>query len=492
MDRPNILFILTDEQRYDCLGCYGNKDLKTPNIDALARDAVRFEHSYVPYAVCTPSRYSMLTGLYAHQHRGRTNKSTLAHYLKTYPRILAENGYKTRAVGKMHFIPTYMDVGFQSMKLAEQAGEGRLEDDYHRELHAKGMIDIVDLWDQRKEFRDRAPREYWESFGAVCSNLDEKWHSTTWIGDRAVRALEQWSGAGNMLMASFIKPHHPFDPPASWAAKYDPDALSLLPGWLDEPLERDLKFHAGFFPHKDLSEKSIRKVMAYYYATIGQIDMQVGRLIETLKKNGQYDNTLIIYTSDHGDYVGFHHMLLKQNYYYDPIIRVPLIVKFPGNARAGELNSALINNIDLAPTMLRAAGIEPPPEMIGMDLADPAADRPFIFSEYGQGDMYMARSRTHKLMWTRNESQSLFIDMLNDPLEMENRIGDPALQTTIEEYKDAIARWFMFDAILPVDHSGQAASVRRVCHSTISLFDDDYSKRLASYFDREMAPYLKK
>ena len=296
--KPNMLLIHTDQLRIECIGAYGNKDVKTTNIDALAADGVRFENSFCPFPVCTPSRYSMLSGLYVHEHRGWTNHSTLNPHLPTFPKILKTAGYKTKAVGKMHFAPTYLDVGFDEMLLCEQDGPGRWDDDYHRDLMTLGLVDRNDLEDQRQEYRKNAGNDYWETFGALPSNLPEKHHSTTWIADHAVAELEQWGKSGNMMMVGFIKPHHPFDPPESWKDMYDPDELSILPGWTDECFSHDIVLNAGYFPHKNLTLKSLRRAMAYYYATISHIDYHVGRMIEVLKEKGLYENRLIIFTSD--------------------------------------------------------------------------------------------------------------------------------------------------------------------------------------------------
>ena len=129
-------------------------------------------------------------------------------------------------------------------------------------------------------------------------------------------------------MVGFIKPHHPFDPPAAWAGKYNPATLQLPAGWTDSPLARDLAVSSGFFPVEQLTENRLRKVMAYYFALISQIDHQVGRIVALLKERGMYDNTMIIYTADHGEYLGYHHLLLKDGPLYDPIVRVPLVIKF--------------------------------------------------------------------------------------------------------------------------------------------------------------------
>src|SRR5271157_939675 len=232
-DQPNVLLIHADEHRADCLGAYGNTEVRTPNIDALAGDGVTFKNCFTTFPVCTPARYSLLTGLYAHQHLGWTNLSTLPHGLPTFPRILQENGYQTKCVGKMHFTPTYADVGFGEMVLAEQDGPGRYDDDYHRYLMQQGLIDKTDLLDQVYEFRRNAPPEYWANFGTEPTNLAENEHSTAWIGNQACEAIGQWEEGSHMLMLGFIKPHHPFDAPTPWSEMYDPETLTLLPGWTE-------------------------------------------------------------------------------------------------------------------------------------------------------------------------------------------------------------------------------------------------------------------
>ena len=258
-EHPNILLLHADQHRYDCLGAYGNENIKTPSIDRLAREGVLYENSFCPHPVCTPSRYSLLTGLYIHQHLGLSNESTLPGGIPTLPRALKDAGYRTTAVGKMHFTPTYLDVGFEEMKLAEQCGKGRYEDDYHRWLRSHGRCDRLDMIDQVKEFRENAPKEYWETFGALPSDLDEEHHSTTWIAERALESLEGWKQGGNFLMVGFIKPHHPFDPPQPWAGMYEPTHLKLLPGWTERPVHGD--DGQGYFPYDDLTETALRRAM---------------------------------------------------------------------------------------------------------------------------------------------------------------------------------------------------------------------------------------
>lgn len=441
-EHPNILLVHVDQHRIDCLGAYGNPDVKTPHIDRLAGDGVRYTNSFCPYPVCTPSRYSLLSGQYVHDHGGWNNRSTLLPSIDTFPRILRDSGYRTKAVGKMHFMPTYLDVGFDRLTLAEQDGPGRWDDDYHRYLMQRGLVDRNDLEDQRAEYRRRAPSEYRETFGALVSNLAEEHHSTTWIADRAVETLAAWEpGAANLLMVGFIKPHHPFDPPAPWNEMYDPAELTLLPGWTPQCLPRDLDFSRGYFPNAELTESRLRRAMAYYYATISQIDSQVGRMVRLLKEKGLYDKTLIIYTSDHGEFMGFHHMLLKGNYMYDPLVKVPLIIKWPGGERAGQVSSRLVSNIDLAPTLCRAAGCSPGSEMAGLDLRSDESGHRLVFAEHRMGREVMVRSRNRKLILAGPRHANLFFDLESDPLEMENLYDSPRYHDEIEQMERALNAW---------------------------------------------------
>ena len=505
--KPNVLVILTDQHRWDCLGAAGNPDLRTPHLDALASDAVRFANAFCPLPVCTPSRYSILSGLYVHQHGGWTNRCTLNPALPSFPRQLQRAGYRTRAVGKMHFTPTYLDAGFDALELAEQDGDGRLDDDYHRALRENGLADAVDVMDQRREYRERAPKQYWETFGALRSDLPEAWHSTTWIGDRAVNAIESWAPGGGgeagtrteqgtaqpqALVASFIKPHHPFDPPAPWDSLYDPQALTLLPGWSEALSERDGGFNRGYFPNDELTEPILRRAMAYYYATISQVDHQVGRMVETLKRKGLYDNTLIVFTSDHGEYLGFHHMLLKSGHMYDPLVRVPLLVKWPSGAtaRRGATSDALVSHPDLAPTILQTAGLESSPAMAGADLADPdgtVARREFIFAESRQGAHYMARSRSHKLLLSRDPHQSLFFNLDDDPYEQTDLLHDPSVAGPVRTHRDALAEWLLFQTPTSVFLDAQAPLVQQ---PNVQPPDAVHRREMLAWYDQAVATYL--
>jgi arylsulfatase len=482
--RPNILLLHTDQHRIDCLGAYGNRDIRTPHLDALAADGVRFVNSFCPFPVCTPSRYSLLSGRYVHEHRGWTNQSTPAPEIDTFPRILRTAGYQTKAVGKMHFTPTYLDVGFDEMMLSEQDGEGRWDDDYHRELMKLGLVDRNDLEDQRREHRNHARQVYWDTFGAMVSNLPEAHHTTTWIAEQALATMDSWRrDRSHLLMVGFVKPHHPFDPPAPWHEMYDPGKLSLLPGWIPQCLDRDLTFHQGYFPNERLTESSLRRVMAYYYATISQIDHHIGRMVALLKKKGLYDNTLIVFTADHGEYMGYHHLLLKGNHMYDPLVRVPLLIKWPGRPRAGTVSLRMVSNIDIAPTLCLTAGCKPGAAMRGQDLRGDGPGHEMIFAEAGPRHV-MVRSRTRKLVLAGQGRENLFFDLENDPLELQNLYARADRRSEIERMEQSLAQWRPTDIKPNVHLDHNAPQIRQ---PNVPPRDLSHRKKVIEYYREKMA-----
>ena len=230
--------------------------------------------------------------------------------------------------------PTYLDVGFDELTLAEQCGVGRYEDEYHEMLADKGKIDAVDVRDQVLEVRAHASADYFASFGAEESDLPLSEYSTEWITKQALSEIQNWSSeGGRFLMVGYIKPHHPFDPPAPYSTMYD--KLTLLPDFTNENLAVDYARNPGYFDMKTLTEPALRKAMALYYGCITEIDDGVGQLVAALKEAGLYENTMIIYTSDHGEFLGCHHMLLKGNHLYEPLAKIRLssnILRMPAPA----------------------------------------------------------------------------------------------------------------------------------------------------------------
>jgi arylsulfatase A-like enzyme len=223
--------------------------------------------------------------------------------------------------------------------------------------------------------------------------------------------------------------------------------------------------------------------MAYYYANIEHIDMQVGRMIDLLKRKDLYQDTLIVFTGDHGEYLGFHHLLLKGGYMYDPLVRVPLIIKFPHRRRAADVSEAIVSNIDLAPTLLLQAGCQPAPSMRGMDLNRPTAGRDAVFAESGRRDEIMVRTKRYKLIRNDPKGGSLFFDLARDPLEMENRIDDPVCRNEVEELTTMLTAWRGLEPC-PETYLDENAPV--IAQPNVPVPNDGHREEMIAYFAEKM------
>ncbi|MDY4610564.1 MAG: sulfatase-like hydrolase/transferase [Sphaerochaetaceae bacterium] len=418
--KNNVLVIFVDELRTDALSMYGNKQVLTPELDKLSSGGTVYSNHFCSCPICTPSRFSMLSGLYATEHSVWENKGTLKEVIDTYPKIMRRNGYKTVAIGKMHSSPTYLDVGFDKMLLSEQDGDGRFEDDYHEFLYEHCRADTTDIIDQRAEYRMLAGGEYYTSFGCRVSNLEEPYHSTSWVTSNVIKELQQWTGEGNFLFASYIKPHHPFDPIERFVDLYAGRRMEILPGYTSEVPKFDYQYDKGYFDNATLSEDILQRMTLYYYANISHIDEGISEMIYILKQKGLYDNTLIIFTSDHGDYMGFHHMALKQNHMYDPLMRIPLIIKRPGQTESSCVME-FSDNTQLAHAILSEIGLE---DGLRMNHTDLDAKREYLYGMYkhrlgdSEENAYMVRSERYKLLVTGNVDNYQLYDLFEDPYEL--------------------------------------------------------------------------
>ncbi len=435
---PNLVIFYADQHRADSAG-WGTPECPTPNLERLAGAGVRFEQCFCPYPVCTPSRMSFLTGQYVHTHGVHQNNAGLAPGSPTFARALRSRGYTTACIGKMHFYPTYAAYGFDHMELAEQDGPGRFEDDYHRFLANRGALDLDDLIDQRREFRNLAPAAYWERFGARASRLPEELHSTTWIGDRTeafLRAVEP----PFCLWVGFIKPHHPFDPPPSWLERI-PETPAIPPGWT-ESVPRADSLSPGYFDNSTLTPEALRRVVRHYYATIAHLDAQIGRALRVIEARG-LGNTLAVYTADHGELLGYHHLLLKGGYMYDPLVRVPLVIADLSESRGyrrGACSNALVESVDVTATLLEAGGVQQYPAIPGRSLSpiltgDREVHRDAVFSQNAGMQLMMLRTPRWKLIESADSRRRMLFSLSDDPFELDNRYSDPAAATPLCELR---------------------------------------------------------
>ncbi|MGL4736224.1 MAG: sulfatase-like hydrolase/transferase, partial [Cellulosilyticaceae bacterium] len=241
---------------------------------------------------------------------------------------------------------------------------------------------------------------------------------------------------------------------------YNPSEIDVLPGYTEEISEVDYYHSSGYFNHKGLTKERLQNITAKYYGLITQIDDEVGRIIQKLKDEGLYDNTTIIYTSDHGDYMGYHHMLLKANYMYDSLAKIPLIIKYPKGTNEGVINHHMSSNIDVAKTILESAGITGPHTIKGMNLVDEKADRGMVICEGLRVDHhlpgqefyyeYMIRSKDFKVIVHKDFKTTRAFDLAKDPMELCDIATQPEYAQRIKQHLDFLAQTLVFDSIRPI------------------------------------------
>ena len=367
-NRPNILWICTDQQRCDTLGCYGNKYTITPNIDKLAKTGVIFDNCFCQCPVCSPSRSSFLTGRYPRTTRCRQNGQAIPLDEKTVTGILNENGYICGLSGKLHLSPCAPS--------ACKAMERRIDDGYS-EFHWSHSTD--NLWPTNEYLRFLKQKgisyttKKLQGFDTVNYGMDEEYHQTTWCVDKAISFIEanHESNTRWMFSVNIYDPHHPFDPPKKYIDRYLKSLNEIpLPNYVKGELYNKPRVqtadHRGAYNSRNvkysydrMSDYEHRLIKASYWAMTDLIDKQVGRLVDILESTEQLDNTIIIFSSDHGEMLGDHGIYLKGPYFYDPLVKVPLIISWPGSIKKAFRSKALVELIDIAPTLLEAIEEKP-------------------------------------------------------------------------------------------------------------------------------------
>lgn len=397
----NVLWICTDQQRGDTLGCYGNSWINTPNLDSLADSGVLFEQAYCQNPTCTPSRASFLTGRYPRTTRCRQNGQPFKTDETLISKIFEEDGYVCGLSGKLHLNPCEPSV----CKAMEKRG-----DDGYGVFHwSHGGHDGWATHEYFQWLREKGQRYSScnvDGTQLVQYGMDEEYHQTTWCTEKAVHFIEANTEYGNpwMFSLNIYDPHHPFDPPKGYLDRYLEHLDELpLPDYVAGELEQKPYFqkvdHKGAYNNHDSNNAAIiydnmsayehRLMKASYYAMIELIDHQIGRLLETLRRLNQLENTIIIFTSDHGEMLGDHGLYLKGPYFYEPAVRVPLIFSCPGTIIKGKRSRALVELMDIAPTLVEACKLPCQPQMQGKSFwslltgSTPSdSHKEYVYSEY--------------------------------------------------------------------------------------------------------------
>lgn len=481
--QPNILLITSDQQHYDTLGIT-NPRIITPALDRLSREGMRFDRAYCNSPVCSPSRSTLITGLYPSSHHCWTIGVKLPEDVPTVGEIFQGQGYNTTLIGKAHFQPLASQpgstsiecqpilrdldfwrgfhgpwYGFSHVETARMhAHESHAGQHYAIWMEEHGLADWQDYFQQYPPSRDDKYLGPQYERGMLTWDLPEHLHHSHWIADRTVANIEQSVKGGKPFFAwaSFFDPHPPYVVPDPWASMYEPS--DMVPGQFTEGEFDDMppqfaktreenpdfstyqeeggKALHGFNSHLH-SDDDLRNSIACYYGMISLMDQAIGRILDSLDTLGITDNTLVVFTTDHGHFLGQHGLIAKGAFHYEDLLRLPMIARYPGHIPAGATSDALQALIDYPSTFLTAAGIKPPGLMQGINQLDVWCGRKDSVREHvlveNRHNPTTVHLRTliedrYKMTVYRNAEYGELFDLRNDPGEVHNKWNDPAYQ----------------------------------------------------------------
>ncbi len=429
--RPSVLLIMPDQMRGLDLGCMGNAEVQTPHLDQLASQGLLFRNTFANSPVCCPARAIILTGKYAHKNGMIANDLRLRESETTIAELLAEAGYRTGFIGKWHLDGGKRLPGFVPPGPRRQGFQ----------FWAASQCD-------HRHFRPTYFRDTDEPI------VEERFEPEVWT-DLAIEFLNEVGDDPFFLEIALGPPHDPYGAPEKYMQLYDPEKLTMRPNWVEGVPG------AG------------RQQIAAYYAAITAVDEQVGRLMNALKESGRAEDTIVVFTSDHGDMLGSHGQRLKRKP-WEESIRVPGIVHYPEKVEPGRVSEVLLSLVDLAPTLLSLCGLPVPEEMQGADLSNvvlgksnQGPDSAFfqIFVPYaGDSTPYPWRGvRTDLFLYARTEAEPwVLYDLENDPYQFRNLAQDPAHAAIQEQLEAKLATWmeqtddsWALNSMEPVEEKGR-------------------------------------
>lgn len=528
MKRPNFLFVITDQQRADHLGCYGNRTLRTPNLDAIAARGVRMDRHYVAMPICMPNRATIVTGRMPSAHGVRHNGIELPLESVTLPELLADAGWRTALVGKSHlqnFTPVPAQYGPEAPPPGARAPSPALRSARRAADDARYRQEDVDTWAD-PAFRMALPYYGFQSVDLVTRHGDrcggdylrwaesvepgfakrlvgranalpapdyathEGWrtrvpealYSTTFVERRTVERLEDFArtpDAPFFLYCSFPDPHHPWTPPGRYWELYRPEDIVLEPAYWASSAPIGVPHVDWYRAKRDAggaddglgitstyapTGREAREAIALTYGMVTMIDDAVGRIVAALERLGLARDTVIVFTSDHGDYMGDHQLMLKSHMHYQGLVRTPFLWADPQAPNAGTSRAQLTGAIDVARTVLARAGIAPADGMQGTSLTrlvdDPDAatrDALLIEDETHRTPGWIGRrirTRTlvtdrHRLSVYQGVEWGELYDLREDPHELRNLWDSPAATGLRAELSARLAQ-AMMDAADPL------------------------------------------
>ncbi|HMR34108.1 MAG TPA: sulfatase-like hydrolase/transferase [Geminicoccaceae bacterium] len=459
--RPNIILIMTDQQRFDTIAALGASWVHTPNLDRLVNEGVTFSDCHITAASCVPCRASFFKGYYPHTTGVFRNGQPWG---RTWVEQLKAAGYRCVNVGKMHTIPYNAEAGFHERYVVENKDrymEGRWYfDEWDKALAAHGLKK-----QQRVLYRER--EDYRRSLGAFLWELPEQLHSDMFVGNMAKWWVDTYPQTEPLfLQVGFPGPHPPYDPTARYAEPYlarndipiprpTAEELDALPPPLKEKRQHDVDVdHDSVVWDLEPTDDQLHKLWAHYGANVQMIDERIGALLESLKSRGYLDNAVVIFCSDHGDCMGDHGLIQKWSM-YDCVTRSPLIVWSPGRFEGGRKVDGLCQLFDVAPTILELAGCEVPADFEARSLMPALAGgdwqpRETVYCEQG-GDVNltgaelitMVRTDRWKLVHFMGETFGQLFDLKEDPGEVRDLWNSPAHAPVKQEMLGRLREWLV-------------------------------------------------
>jgi len=449
-EQPNIIFVITDQQRADTIGAAGCDWMITPTLDRLAEDSVTFTNGFCCGATCISSRAALFTGMHAH-NTGVYSFDHWEHH-RTWLHELRDAGYYVANVGKMHHRDAMM--AFHERYIVENKSSTLKYDQWNRFLWQMGL-DVP----KRHETVEGWPHK----LNAVAWEHDEAWQSDIFTGDMALRFLDRWDQRAPLFLeVGFPGPHEPYDPPPRFIEMYADKKPPKRIHARDEldgkpPPQRQLKewFATHHHEHRiDFSgaeDADIARLRRHYYANITAIDEKLGQLLAALEAKGMLENSIIVFTSDHGDNVGDHDMPYKW-FMYDTITRVPFMVRTPKTVGTGRTDTGLISQIDLGPTLLELAGVPIPSRLDGQsrrarvqdgDTSD-APDAVFCEENY----VTMIRTQDKKLVYYAGKPFGELYDLANDPNELQNLYDAEQHRPLRDQLERRLFEWHIWSTFM--------------------------------------------
>ncbi len=437
MNRPNILVIHSDQHRFDCLGVNGHPQLKTPNLDRIAAEGINFTDAHCPNPLCCPARASFLTGQWTSEHLQIANTDTEAPRgfrleLETWPRLLRDAGYWLGYIGKWHAHP---EKGPEYFGFNEFTGWGYKQ---WREEQGVPPVPCDKAW-----------------FGQIDPHIKPEESALAYCAGLAIDMMERCVADEQPFVVRWDppQPHLPNRVPEPYASMYPPESIEPWSGWGDsfegKPWVQQQQLRTWGL--EDWTWSDWQPVVSRYLGEISLLDAQVGRLLDTLDRLGVADNTLVVYTADHGDMCGSHGMIDKHFILYDDVVRVPLLMRFPGRIEPGQTcNDYVCNAIDLAATFCDVGDVPTPETFRGTSLAplfdgSGSTGRDDIYcayhgNQFGLYSQRMVRDRRYKYIWNAT-AEDEFYDLERDPGELHNAANDPQYSAEITHLKERLIDW---------------------------------------------------